>query len=178
MFSTTMVVCIMVTTIGLCCGQTEFEWKETSDQEYDYEGELVFCSWGENLYGYYDGNSPNRDCQSPGPMLQVEAGARYKLTLRNAHPDASVVTNLHTHGLHISGSGNSDDVTRSVSSGKCLGINITIDASHCPGTYWYHAHLHGVTRAQTSGGAYGFLIVKETNFAGVLTVLPQTMDLV
>jgi hypothetical protein len=46
----------------------------------------------------------------------------YHLTLfNNAHID----TNLHTHGLHVSGVGTVDDVTRVAKPGECLTYDVS-----------------------------------------------------
>lgn len=47
----------------------------------------------------------------------------YHLTLvNNAHID----TNIHTHGLHVSGVGTVDDVTRVAEPGKCLTYEVRL----------------------------------------------------
>jgi hypothetical protein len=83
------------------------------------------------------------------------------MTLRNAAPE-SEITNIHTHGLHIVGAGDGDDVLRQVSGGgNCLDYTWDISQDHPGGTYWYHAHHHGFTHVQVEGGAFGLLIVEE-----------------
>ena len=82
------------------------------------------------------------------------------LTLRNV-ADEEISTNLHTHGLHIVGSGNGDDVIREVSGGNCLDYVWDIAEDHPGGSYWYHAHHHGHTEEQVLGGAFGMLIVED-----------------
>eukprot|EP00978_Attheya_sp_CCMP212_P025091 scaffold80075_cov44-Attheya_sp.AAC.1 len=70
-------------------------------------------------------------------------------------------TNIHTHGLHISGSGDADDVTRIVHGGNCLDYTWDILADHPAGTHWYHPHLHYFSEKQVTGGAVGLLIVDD-----------------
>jgi len=53
------------------------------------------------------------------PVIRVTPGKKYKFTLTNMAPEGNP-TNIHTHGLHISGSGDADDVTRIVHGGNCL----------------------------------------------------------
>ena len=102
-----------------------------------------------------------------GPLIRLVPGNKYRLTLRNA---ATEVTNLHTHGLHIVGDGDADDVTRTVSGGGfCLDYTWNIRSDHPGGTYWYHAHHHGLSEKQVGGGAFGMLIVEDnTNLDPVL----------
>ena len=69
--------------------------------------------------------------------------------------------NIHTHGLHISGSGNSDDVTRHTKAGECSFYQYSIPSDHMGGTHWYHPHVHYHTLDQVSGGAFGFIIVED-----------------
>jgi FtsP/CotA-like multicopper oxidase with cupredoxin domain len=69
-------------------------------------------------------------------------------------------TNLHTHGLHVSPSGNSDNVLLSIAPQTQFPYEINIPADHPAGTFWYHAHRHGSTATQVASGASGILIVK------------------
>jgi len=57
----------------------------------------------------------------------------------------------------------SDDVTRSFEGGFGGDFVYDIPADHMGGTYWYHAHHHGSTYLQISGGAFGQLIVDDGN---------------
>ena len=102
-------------------------------------------------------------CQTfNGPMIRLTAGRRYRLTLRNL---SNETTNLHTHGLHVVGSGNGDDVTREVPAGECMDYYWNLQDDHPGGTNWYHAHKHGMAERQIAGGAFGFLVVEENPLA-------------
>ena len=74
-----------------------------------------------------------------------------------------VLTNVHTHGLHIVGDGDSDSVFRHVESGFCLDYTWDIASDHPSGTNWYHPHNHGNVNGQVSGGAFGMLIIDDTS---------------
>jgi len=65
--------------------------------------------------------------------------------------------NLHTHGLHISPSGNADNVLLSIPPG--MGNTFTYDVpKNMPnGLYWYHSHRHTMTSQQTYAGLAGLL---------------------
>jgi FtsP/CotA-like multicopper oxidase with cupredoxin domain len=118
--------------------------------------EIEFCGDGGSVYGYrLPGEST---CGPAGIVIRMQPGQNHTLVLRNT---ASVPTNLHTHGLHISGSGNADDVTRSVDGGMCLTYHLDIPVEHMGGTFWMHPHRHGLTNVQVSGGAYVMLIIDE-----------------
>jgi len=73
------------------------------------------------------------------------------------------VSNIHTHGLHISGESPSDDVTRFFEGQRGGDFVWDIPADHMGGTYWYHAHHHGSTYLQVSGGAFGQMIIDDSN---------------
>jgi FtsP/CotA-like multicopper oxidase with cupredoxin domain len=68
--------------------------------------------------------------------------------------------NLHTHGLHVSPSGNSDNVLLNIPPQTKFEYEINIPEDHPAGTFWYHAHRHGSTAMQVTSGAAGILIVR------------------
>ncbi|HEX7936126.1 MAG TPA: multicopper oxidase domain-containing protein [Paraburkholderia sp.] len=118
-----------------------------------------------------------------GPTISVKPNAKLKVTLDNQldannppancppNPDHSTPhcfndTNLHTHGLHISPSGDQDNVLLAVHPGdKPRVYNFQIPANHPSGTFWYHAHLHGATAIDVSSGMAGVLIVRGSRAA-------------
>ncbi|MCP1766112.1 multicopper oxidase family protein [Bradyrhizobium japonicum] len=69
-------------------------------------------------------------------------------------------TNLHTHGLHVSPAGNSDNVLLNIAPQTKFPYEINIPNDHPAGTFWYHAHRHGSTAVQVASGASGVLVVK------------------
>lgn len=69
-------------------------------------------------------------------------------------------TNLHTHGLWIDPSGNSDNVLLNIEPGQVQQYQFNVPADHPSGTFWYHAHLHGSTALQVSSGLAGPLIIR------------------
>lgn len=71
-------------------------------------------------------------------------------------------TNLHTHGLHVSPSGNSDNVLLNIAPQTRFPYEINIPTDHPAGTYWYHAHRHGSTAVQVASGGAGPLIIRGT----------------
>ena len=88
----------------------------------------------------------------PGPTLVFVPGEVCELKLVNDLPvanppcDASHsntfhcadVTNLHTHGLHVSAK--EDDVAVKVAPGESHTYRYTMPADHMAGTMWAHAH--------------------------------------
>lgn len=108
----------------------------------------------------------------PGPTIVVVPGQKYVLQFKNVLPYETPVeqhnvlkdpniSNLHTHGLHISGESPGDDVTRSFEGTAGGDFVYDIPADHMGGTFWYHAHHHGSTYLQVSGGAFGLLLVDD-----------------
>jgi FtsP/CotA-like multicopper oxidase with cupredoxin domain len=69
-------------------------------------------------------------------------------------------TNLHTHGLHVSPAGNSDNVLLNIAPQSKFLYEINIPADHPSGTFWYHAHRHGSTAVHVASGASGVLAIR------------------
>lgn len=114
-----------------------------------------------------------------GPTLRARPGDKLRITLRNdlePEPDTGAhntlhgfnTTNLHTHGLHVSPSGRSDNVLLAIQPGESLAYEIDIPRDHPAGTFWYHAHRHRSVAAQVSSGMAGALLV-----AGGLDEVPE-----
>jgi len=113
----------------------------------------------------------------PGPTMVMEPGKKYVLRFHNTLPyeapstDTNTfkdpnISNIHTHGVHISGESPGDDVTRSFEGGYGGDFVYDIPGDHMGGTYWYHAHHHGSTFLQVSGGAFGLIIIDDS-FDGI-----------
>jgi FtsP/CotA-like multicopper oxidase with cupredoxin domain len=96
-----------------------------------------------------------------------EVAAQYEQERSNAHlsvmPASFNTTNLHTHGLHVSPVGNSDNVLLAILPQTKFPFEIKVPASHPPGTFWYHAHTHGSTSIQVGSGMAGALIIEDDN---------------
>ena len=75
-------------------------------------------------------------------------------------PHCFNTVNLHTHGLHVSPSGNSDNVFVSVPPGASADYVYQIPANHPAGTFWYHSHHHGSVAIDVTSGMAGVLIVR------------------
>jgi FtsP/CotA-like multicopper oxidase with cupredoxin domain len=126
----------------------------------------------------------------PGPTIVCEQGKELVLELTNKlkqqpaqdtytrvanqfrHPD---LTNLHTHGMHISPHGHttsntSDNVLLVVQPADWSGTGLPgqsrtyryqVPADHMPGTLWIHPHVHGSSAIQVGGGAAFALLIKD-----------------
>jgi FtsP/CotA-like multicopper oxidase with cupredoxin domain len=122
---------------------------------------------------------------SEAPTLRVKQGDLLILRLKNEEPAASdaekkhehhgaakhgcttavmsaTATNLHFHGMSVPPICHQDDVLNTLiqPGDKPFEYRLRIAPNEPPGLYWYHPHVHGVTKAQVLGGASGALIVE------------------
>lgn len=107
-----------------------------------------------------------------GPTLRVKPGDTLRILVKNDLPanpahsgDHNVphdfnTTNLHTHGLWVSPEGVSDNVLLKIEPGSEQQYIIDVPLDHAPGTFWYHAHVHGSTAIQVNSGMAGALIIE------------------
>lgn len=113
------------------------------------------------------------DYSIPGPTMNMVPGNKYVVRYKNLLPYEAVsldhnvlkdpnASNLHTHGLHISGETPGDDVTRFFEGDRGGDFVYDIPADHMGGTFWYHAHHHGSTFLQVSTGGFGLIVVDDT----------------
>lgn len=94
----------------------------------------------------------------PGPTIQVSPGDKLRIKFVN---QLGETTNLHTHGLHVSPEGNSDNPMVMIRDGETFDYEYDIPADHPTGTFWYHPHHHGMVASQVYAGLYGAIIVTE-----------------
>jgi FtsP/CotA-like multicopper oxidase with cupredoxin domain len=100
----------------------------------------------------------------PGPTLDIDAGDVLSLDLVN---NLSELTNLHTHGFHVSPRSPGDNVLLADYEGGHYQYRYELPANHPGGTYWYHAHWGMLTDVQVYGGLFGAIIIR-----GELDALP------
>lgn len=93
----------------------------------------------------------------PGPTLVAKPGDVINVLLKNS---TNQVTNLHTHGPHVSPSGNSDNPFVMVAPGESFKYQFKIPKNQEPGTFWYHPHHHEFVAKQLSAGLAGAIIVE------------------
>ncbi|MDB5391004.1 MAG: hypothetical protein JWM11_6650 [Planctomycetaceae bacterium] len=115
--------------------------------------------------------------QPVGPTIRVKRGTTFHIHLKNnlpiepddpshsvnatsEQPHDFCTTNLHTHGLHVSPTGNADNVFVSVKPQEDVTYEFNVPADHPSGTFWYHPHHHGSVAYQLSNGVAGALIIE------------------
>ncbi len=98
---------------------------------------------------------------APGQTLTVDLSNRLEACTAQQRAEKRCFneTNLHTHGLWVSPSGNSDNVLISIPPGGKFQYRYDISRDHPAGTFWYHPHRHGVGFVQVGSGMAGALIV-------------------
>ena len=120
----------------------------------------------------YEGSLPGPTLRAqPGDVLRIRLindlpPNRDPLPLRPDLPHHFNTTNVHSHGMHVSPDGISDNVFRAMEPGQSYDVEIAIPDDHTRGTYWYHPHNHGSADVQLTSGMAGALIV-EGDFADV-----------
>ncbi|WP_327271172.1 multicopper oxidase family protein [Streptomyces sp. NBC_01224] len=90
------------------------------------------------------------------PTLRIRPGDKVDLSMKNL---LNEFTNLHVHGLHVSPSGNSDNIFVHIHPGQTFHYAYQFPNTLRPGTYWYHSHAHSISAPQVAGGMSGVLIV-------------------
>ncbi|QDU61750.1 Blue copper oxidase CueO precursor [Planctomycetes bacterium Pan216] len=90
------------------------------------------------------------------PLLQANPGDTMRINVVNDLPQQ---TNLHTHGLHVSPLGNSDNVLIQIDPGESFQYEFDIPDDHPDGTHWYHPHRHGLVNEQVAKGQAGMLVI-------------------
>lgn len=112
----------------------------------------------------------------PGKVLDIKPGDTMKIALVNDLPAVEgksasdhnmnrphdwTHTNLHTHGLHVSPEGNSDNVFLSIEpEGGRKDLVIEVPSDHPAGLFWYHPHDHGGVSQQVRGGMSGPIVIR------------------
>jgi FtsP/CotA-like multicopper oxidase with cupredoxin domain len=129
----------------------------------------------------WDDRDPNA-ASFMAPTVVMAAGQTVRFRLHNQLPQLSAaqcastdmnapnpsgcfnVTNLHSHGLWVSPSGNSDNVLISIKPGVNFEYEYNIPVGHPAGTFWYHPHQHGSTAMQVASGMAGALVVEGDSY--------------
>ena len=140
---------------------------------------------------FTDGNSPPpAGAVQVGPTLVFQRGQSTGVWFNNSmtvcgpnddigmmapdsgwRPHGFTMTNLHTHGLHVTPQSPSDNVLLMIRSTADSNHHVigqptsypycyAVPADHPVGTFWYHPHKHGAVASQVGPGMSGALIVR------------------
>lgn len=165
----------------------ELQWNTATGV---FEGELTFAAkrFESSVTGLpVSFTTRAHNGQIPSPTLRFKRGQEYHLKLINAlSPEpASTLhneikdlqwTNIHTHGLHISGESPADNIFDKINGGEDHQYIYNFPCDHAGGLSWYHPHVHGSTAVQVGGGAVGAIIVEEDATAEGLPLWLISMD--
>ena len=109
----------------------------------------------------------------PGPTIRVKRGDILRARLKNSLPPTAEtnilgfprhITNLHTHGWHVSPSGNSDNIFLNFRPGDEFLFEYNTTKQEAGTLNFYHPHVHGLVAEQIWSGLAGALVVEdETN---------------
>lgn len=116
-----------------------------------------------------------------GPVIEAKPGNTLRVHLFNKldpndpscpaggkpGPGCFNTVNMHFHGLHVSPTGNSDNVLLNIAPQTHFEYELNIPEDHPSGTFWYHPHRHGSTALQVASGASGALVIRgDRPYAG------------
>lgn len=108
----------------------------------------------------------------PGPMIRATRGETLKVRLVNGLPKTTAknilghtrnITNLHTHGLHVSPSGIADNVMRTAAPGEALDFAYDLGLEEPGHLNFYHPHVHGTVAEQYWSGLVGPLVIDDSD---------------
>jgi FtsP/CotA-like multicopper oxidase with cupredoxin domain len=91
----------------------------------------------------------------PGSRLEIRSGDQVRIRFANRLPEA---TNLHFYGLHVSPTGNADNVFLEIPPGENQVYEFSLPQDHRGGTYWYHPHVHHLVARQLWAGLAVFAL--------------------
>jgi FtsP/CotA-like multicopper oxidase with cupredoxin domain len=97
------------------------------------------------------------DASDPKPQTHLMS-----MGCTGADAMTAATTNIHFHGLDVPPVCHEDDVLNTMiePGARPFEYRFRIPNDEPPGLYWYHPHVHGLTKAQVLGGASGALIVE------------------
>jgi len=124
----------------------------------------------------------------PGPTIRARKGETLRLQVKNFLPYTTEknmlghtknVTNLHTHGLHVSPNEPADSMMVRLSPGEIYDYSYDLGKEEPGHLNFYHPHVHGVVAEQYWGGLVGPLVIEDeiTALSGYETHVMVLKDL-
>ncbi|GFE58613.1 multicopper oxidase family protein [Geobacter sp. AOG1] len=111
----------------------------------------------------------------PGPVIRAAKGDMLKVRMVNGLPKTTAtnilghrrnITNLHTHGLHVSPSGMADNMMMMAAPGEALDYEYDLAFEEPGHLNFYHPHVHGTVAEQYWGGLAGPLVIEDKEGRG------------
>ncbi len=105
----------------------------------------------------------------PAPTIRVRKGDLLRVNFSNSLPMSGLnilghdraLTNLHTHGFHVSPMGNSDNVMVMFMPTESFLYEYDLSMQEAGTLNFYHPHVHGVVAEQFWAGLCGALVVED-----------------
>jgi FtsP/CotA-like multicopper oxidase with cupredoxin domain len=119
-----------------------------------YPAPTLRANPGERMIVHFDNDLQGLTIQDFYDPAFTPAGGQVP---RYPRPLGSAPLNLHVHGLHVSPSGNQDNVLLNIPAGMGNVYDYAIPKDMPSGMYWYHGHRHTLTAQQTYMGLAGLL---------------------
>lgn len=123
-----------------------------------------------------------------GPTIRAKKGDLLRVRFKNSLPRTMMrnmlghekdPTNIHTHGLHVSPSGNSDNVMIQFNPGEEFVYEYDLSKEEPGHLNFYHPHVHGSVAEQLWGGLAGPLVIEDglTSLKGIETHILMLKDI-
>jgi len=105
----------------------------------------------------------------PAPTIKAKKGDILKVHFKNslARTGTNILgqqrdmTNIHTHGLHVSPSGNSDNSMLMFMSGDTFDYEYDLSNQYPSTVNIYHPHIHETVAEQDWGGMAGAIVIED-----------------
>ena len=133
--------------------------------EYNIEAKIALV----NINGV-EANLMTYNGYYPGPTIYFNKGDTLKIHFKNSLPATQEknilgfmegITNVHTHGFHVSPIAPSDDPTLTIAPGQTYDYQYNTSLHPAGSFNFYHNHIHGLTAEQFWSGLAGSLICKD-----------------
>lgn len=105
----------------------------------------------------------------PGPTIRIKQGDTLKLHFTNSLPQTGTnilgytrgITNIHTHGFHVSPEEPADAAHMALMNGETYDYEYNTSLQPSGAMCFYHCHIHGLTAEQYWAGLAGAIIVED-----------------
>ncbi len=107
----------------------------------------------------------------PGPTINIKKGDTLKFHFKNSLPQSGTnilgyergITNIHTHGFHVSPEEPADAAHIHIMPGETYDYEYDTSKQPAGTMSFYHCHIHGLTAEQYWAGLAGCLITQDSN---------------